>query len=222
MSFNIIDVATPEGSTKKKFVDDHIREFKLQVRDCLVAISGYPTRAALRTAVWTTGTRPTTDLVDGLSGVNTTIGCEEYYDLASETWMPKVTNALVQALIDAIVPLGIIVEWSGSVAAIPTHWALCNGANGTPNLMDKFIVGAGSSYAVGATGGAATHTLTIDEIPSHAHSGGGSGALPEHGDDEDHDNYIYSSRTNTGSAGGGCAHNNLPPYYALCYIMRIS
>jgi len=52
------------------------------------------------------------------------------------------------------IPAGTIAIWSGSVASIPSGWYLCNGANGTPNLRDRFVVGAGSSYAVGATGGA--------------------------------------------------------------------
>lgn len=83
---------------------------------------------------------------------------------------------------------GMIIMWYGSTASIPAGWALCNGANGTPNLIDRFIVGAGSSYGLGSVGGAATvshghngyvqgHALTEAQIPSHSHSiisGGGS------------------------------------------------
>jgi microcystin-dependent protein len=65
---------------------------------------------------------------------------------------------------------GIII-FSGAIASIPTGWYLCNGANGTPDLMDRFVVGAGSTYAVGATGGEATHTLTEAELASHNHGG---------------------------------------------------
>ena len=92
------------------------------------------------------------------------------------------------------IPSGIIAMWSGALIAVPTGWLLCDGTNGTPNLRDRFIVGAGSSYAVGATGGATstaaagghTHTeaaagshnhtgvvgdtaLTIDQMPAHEH-----------------------------------------------------
>ena len=85
------------------------------------------------------------------------------------------------------VPTGVICLWSGLVTAIPDGWALCNGSNGTPNLRDRFIVGAGSTYAPGATGGANTHThtasaanttagttigattLTVAQIPAHMH-----------------------------------------------------
>lgn len=69
------------------------------------------------------------------------------------------------------IPLGSIIMWSGSVASIPAGWALCDGTNGTPNLLNRFIVGAGDSYAVGDTGGADNVTLTTAQIPSHTHTG---------------------------------------------------
>lgn len=88
------------------------------------------------------------------------------------------TPAKVKRIINAALPVGIISLWSGAIAAIPSGWALCNGANGTPDLRDCFIVGAGSDFAVGDTGGSDTHghggsvsdhTLTVDEIPPHRH-----------------------------------------------------
>lgn len=76
------------------------------------------------------------------------------------------------------VPAGVICMWSGSIASIPANFRLCDGTNGTPDLRDKFIVGAGLSYVPGAVGGTTTHThsvtvqnttLTISQIPSHKH-----------------------------------------------------
>ena len=64
---------------------------------------------------------------------------------------------------------GMIVLWSGSIDNIPVGWALCNGQNGTPDLTDKFIIGAGNKYNIGATGGEEQVTLTEDQIPSHNH-----------------------------------------------------
>ena len=156
------------------------------------------------------------------------------------------------AQINTAMPVGGIIIWSGSAAAIPTGWLLCDGTNGTPNLRDRFVVGAGSTYAVNATGGAATVTLTTAQMPSHAHTvnintgamsanavhahtvagtmtppfaqHGGGGA--QNGDyttgttssvNLDH---IHNVNGNTGSAGSGTAHENLPPYFALCYIMK--
>jgi hypothetical protein len=77
-----------------------------------------------------------------------------------------------------IIPMGIIVMWSGSTSNVPSGWLLCNGTNGTPNLMDRFIVGAGSTYTTGGTGngigGSNTVTLSVGNLPSHTHT------VPDH------------------------------------------
>jgi hypothetical protein len=117
---------------------------------------------------------------------------------------------------------------------------LCNGSNSTPDLRDRFVIGAGSTYAVGDTGGSAnaivvshTHTATVTDS-GHSHSY----------NDVGRDNFIYGSTsgpdfnstnagtsTTTGSAvtgisvtnsttGASGTNANLPPYYALCYIMK--
>lgn len=70
------------------------------------------------------------------------------------------------------VPSGGIIMWSGSVASVPAGWFLCNGANGTPDLRNRFVVGAGGAYAVGATGGATSVTLTEAQLPAHTHDDG--------------------------------------------------
>lgn len=122
-------------------------------------------------------------------------------------------------------PIGGIIIWSGSEDNIPENWHLCDGTNGTPNLRDRFVLGAGSTYDVGAAGGEAAHTLTTLEIPAHNHAlelnysyvqdgTTASGIYSTSGS--------YSDTETTQNAGGGAAHNNMPPYYALCYIMKIS
>jgi hypothetical protein len=65
---------------------------------------------------------------------------------------------------------GMIMMWSGSTATIPTGWLLCNGSSGTPDLRDRMVIGAGSTYAVAATGGAATTTLITANLASHTHT----------------------------------------------------
>ena len=130
----------------------------------------------------------------------------------------KVDNAVANAI---SVPVGAIVIWSGSVDNIPAYWHLCDGTNGTIDLRDKFVLGAGNGYSVGATGGEATHTLTINEMPSHSHSisYGRSGGL---GQPTAADLDSGGSTAATSTEGYGDAHNNMPPYYALCYIQRIA
>lgn len=68
-----------------------------------------------------------------------------------------------------LVPVGTIVMWSGSVEEIPEGWALCDGSGGTPDLTDKFIVGAGFNYDIAAEGGADEVTLDITNMPTHSH-----------------------------------------------------
>jgi len=81
-----------------------------------------------------------------------------------------VTTAKLDSTVSgALVPIGGIIMWSGSVATIPSSWRLCDGNNGTPNLQDKFLVGAGSGYAVGATGGENSVSLTVTQMPTHGH-----------------------------------------------------
>jgi microcystin-dependent protein len=80
-------------------------------------------------------------------------------------------NDAASAAAALAIPVGLITMWSGSIASIPSGWALCDGTSGTPNLRDRFVVGAGTTYAVGDTGGANTVTLDTTQIPSHTHTG---------------------------------------------------
>ena len=137
------------------------------------------------------------------------------------------------------IPSGGIVMWSGSIASIPGGWYLCDGTNGTPNLRDKFVVGAGTTYAVAATGGSAdaitvshTHTASVTD-PGHAHlwgtpnsvfgAGGGSYSWGAQGNNTPQYNTSTATTgisvgiSTTGSSG---TNANLPPYYALAFIMK--
>jgi len=90
---------------------------------------------------------------------------------------------------------GTILLWSGAVADIPEGWHLCNGMEGTPNLRNRFIIGAGLSYPVGGTGGSTIHSHTI--------SAG------------------YGIGPGTYYAPYAAPASGIPPYYALCYIMKL-
>lgn len=65
------------------------------------------------------------------------------------------------------IPIGGIIMWSGSIASIPVGWALCDGTSGTPDLRNRFVIGAGSTYAVAASGGSTT--IEASNLPKHAH-----------------------------------------------------
>lgn len=122
--------------------------------------------------------------------------------------------------LNAGIPSGIITIWSGAISNIPSGWVLCDGNNGTPNLQDRFVVGAGSTYTVDSTGGASTVTLTTSEMPSHSHGYLSDSDSPVAGTGVSENDNFDNGRS-TQSAGGGSAHENKPPYYALAYIMKV-
>ena len=153
------------------------------------------------------------------------------------------STAFVTTAVAAAFPSGGIIIWSGSSASIPSGWVLCNGSNSTPDLRDKFVVGAGSTYAVGATGGSAnaivvshTHTATSTVTdPQHRHTsptnsvtgpgtgGGGRFIAGDSGGGNVNTTLVSTGITvaTTNSTEGSSGTNaNLPPYYALCYIMK--
>ena len=106
----------------------------------------------------------------------------------------------VQASSGATIPAGLISMWSGSIGSIPSGWYLCDGSNGTPNLTDRFIIGAGSTYAVNGTGGATTVSLASTNLPAHTHTATSTSTVTDPGH-----NHIYYLKTNSGtrpSAGG--------------------
>jgi hypothetical protein len=156
---------------------------------------------------------------------------------ATNTTQLATTEYVTTAITAGGVPVGGIIIWSGSAAAIPSGWLLCNGTSSTPDLRNRFVVGAGSTYAVGATGGTAdavvvshTHTATVTD-PGHFHAYGQASRV-QGGNDN---GVFYDGQTgtafNTGSKTTGVTvsnstegvsgtNANLPPYYALCYIMK--
>ncbi len=69
---------------------------------------------------------------------------------------------------------GMIILWSGAANNIPTGFVICDGNNSTPDLRNRFVVGAGDSYSVGNSGGSNDVTLSTSQLPSHDHSFSGS------------------------------------------------
>ena len=167
------------------------------------------------------------------------------------------------------VPTGGIIMWSGATNNIPSGWALCDGNNSTPDLRDRFVVGAGNSYNVGVTGGADSVSLSESQIPSHTHSFSGSSSHSHGINDPGHthtmnfnqgniissggafglkdsgtanrintnttgitvnnDGHSHTVSGNTGTPstnttdtlGESATNKNLPPYYALMFIMKL-
>jgi len=108
---------------------------------------------------------------------------------------------------------GCIVIWSGAIVNIPAGYQICDGTNGTPDLRDRFVVGAGSTYNPGDTGGNSSHSHTWT-IPLHTHTIVGGTNIAAGGDY----NKVTDQSSNTGSTNSS---SSLPPYYALAYIMKL-
>ena len=149
----------------------------------------------------------------------------------------------VQTAVGTTIPAGVITLWYGAIGSVPTGWYLCDGSNGTPDLRDRFVIGAGSTYAVASTGGSTTHTLTTTEMPSHTHTATSTDSGHTHGYTAPNNTGIqiagsssfvsyFNSTSGTtssgtanitttiGSTGSGSSFSILNPYYALAYIMK--
>jgi microcystin-dependent protein len=139
----------------------------------------------------------------------------------------------------ATVPAGAIIMWHGS--EIPAGWAYCDGTQGTPDMRGRFGLCASSGYPLGNTGGSNVHTLTPLEMPYHSHqvtdpghvhylsfnsknpSGSTGNQAPQELNASSTAYQVRSSKTgiSIGYAGSGAAHNNMPPYRAVYYIMKL-
>ena len=163
--------------------------------------------------------------------------------------LPRASVKLVRTSLEASdIPDGSIIPWYGNLAEIPDGWYLCDGTNGTPDLRDRFIVGAGRNYNLEDVGGADEVTLEANEQPSHYHffgwnSSDNTGYFLSFGNARYWPalaNGVHAQKWN-GSNGGNWsqsrtgenlatslavgtaaekAHENRPPYYALYYIMK--
>lgn len=151
-----------------------------------------------------------------------------------------------------MLPVGAIIIWSGAIGDIPTGWQICDGTNGTPNLRDRFVVGAGSTYAVDATGGSATvdlrhrHASGTYDTDSDVHNHGvgsmtvgtpsatntniyNAGTEDAQGDhihtlsgSTASDTHDHDVTGNSEYARLTTTEENRPPYYALAFIQRLT
>ena len=153
---NSLNASNPASTDGLAQADDHIRLLKSTIKSTLPNVTG---------AITSSHTE-----LNALTGV--TASASEINKLDGLTATTAQLNALAAT---GGIPSGGIIMWSGAVAAIPSGWVLCNGSNSTPDLRNRFVVGAGSSYAVNATGGADSVSLSTANLPAHSHTFGASG-----------------------------------------------
>ena len=237
-------VANPASTDGLAQADDHIRLIKTTLNNTFPNVTG---------AI--TASHTELNALDGLSGVAANLAYSASLLATGVTdtefdYLDGVTsNIQTQIAAIQVIPSGIISLWSGAANAIPTGYVICDGTNSTPDLRNRFLIGAGSTYAVGATGGSAdatipahTHALTGASTDTHNLSGslvaskpqaatgafsvvGGQGGGADGGQATaglytlaDSHNHALSGSTD--STGASATNANLPPYFALCYIMK--
>lgn len=153
------------------------------------------------------------------------------------------TKFATTAFVRDIIPSGVIVMWSGSIATIPSGWYLCDGNNSTPDLRNKFVIAANaddSGTAKTSVTGSATQSGGSKDaiVVSHTHTITDPGHNHTYNRDslDNLDGGPFSRRSGTGadsnttstattgitidSSGSSGTNANLPPYYALAYIMK--
>ena len=129
------------------------------------------------------------------------------------------------------VPVGGLILWSGSSDAIPDGWALCDGKSGRPDLKDTFVLGSAPGEVL-QSGGENEHALAVVEIPAHSHTANYTTAKKKDQDlfwvkrsggstDNTWVNGQESLARNTDEAGLQTPHENRPPFYRLCYLIRV-
>lgn len=205
----------------------------------LTVAGGLPTWAAVPTQVasfsaGTTGFTPSSSTTGVVTLAGTLIAANGGTGLASVGTAGNVLTSTGSAWTSSpSFVSGMIMLWSGSIVSIPTGWLICDGTNSTPDLRDRFVVGAGTTYAVNATGGSAnavvpshTHTAT-DSGHTHTQTGYTSAIAQSNGQNQYPVINATSLTTGTGFAditvsttGVSPTNANLPPYLALAYIMK--
>jgi len=141
-------------------------------------------------------------------------------------------------------PVGAIIVWTGTIASVPSGWAICDGVATTPDLSSKFIRGAEAAQDPGGTGGANSINLVANNLPQHNHTGttitnvnhdhgyskpisatllGGSisadtgGSTQQTGSGGAHTHVLTVANT-----GSGSSIDNRPAYYTVLFIKRTS
>ena len=154
------------------------------------------------------------------TGMGVTLGkiaTRDGFDCAMDAYFTGKVTIGTRLLIDTIYPVGSIYMSTTDVSPQTFFGGTWS------RIQDRFLLGAGNTYAVGSTGGSATHTLTVNEMPSHNHvvkvskqaSTSSDAAWRVSGETAYSDFLVESSIDNVKDAGGNTAHNNMPPYLAV-------
>jgi hypothetical protein len=234
---DISNINIAEGCSPAN-VNNAIRTLMAQLKDQQAGTSGDPFTVAGTLTASGTLTSSGTLAVTGALTLDGSAGTSGQVMVSAGSGTPTWGNAFVA---------GMIMMWSGTIATIPSGWLLCNGSSGTPDLRNRFVIGAfsddsgtakttvtGSATQTGGTKDAIvvshTHTATVTD-PSHTHSGplhsevGASATVADGNTSPTGLNYTTNSAVtgitvSNSTEGSSGTNQNLPPYYALAFIMK--
>ena len=214
---------------------------------------------AIRMAFGTSNNRRMTILADGKVGIGTVAPGVDL-DVSGEVRISgnlnmnntrvynmngpaAATDAATKGYVDGAIPIGGIIMWSGTIASIPSNWKLCDGLNNTPDLRNRFVIGADvdwGGFPMTSITGTESRTGGIKDAVVVAHNHGITDPGHTHSIGSDDTGYyygcayttdrnrrqLYTTREVTGitinQEGVSGTNQNLPPYYALAFIMRVS
>lgn len=173
------------------------------------------------------------------------IGPSDITNVVGQEQTPWVRGLLdEEAIADLAIPAGLISMWGGLIENIPLGWGLCDGTNGTPNLVDRFIMGAITDGGMNKNGGANSISLSVNELPEHKHTvsitsagahthtyndvagnegawTGGTRVLKTPASVSTGSSGSHTHGTTVSNTGSGSAHENRPAYYTLAYIVKL-
>jgi hypothetical protein len=193
-----ITLAGTVSGTQVNFITTDGSTGLLSVAGNPVGTLGIATKNYVDTAVESAVSVVRNDLAVNVSAINSTIGVltseindvNTYAQNLNTTKAPVNSPAFVGAVtaptvsvanqsstvattafVHGVLPYGVILMWSGSPASVPENFALCDGSNGTPDLRNRFVVGAGDTFSYATTGGNNAPVLSTNSAGSHSHTG---------------------------------------------------
>ena len=118
------------------------------------------------------GSTPGANIItDAMMTTDVKIGSLAAYLGTIKTSIINICNELLAKITSLGAFSGVVWMYTGTIASIPSGWALCDGTNGTPNLSNRFIMGVTTQIAMNTSGGSNTTTLTSTQLPNHTHTG---------------------------------------------------
>lgn len=209
---------------------EEIRENFRALKEDKIVAADTATRLDTMRTISLTGDATGSAMFDGSADASIVV---EVIGGDADTLEGKTVEEIIAEISASALPIGSIIMWSGTISTIPTNWNLCDGSNGTPDLRNRFVVGAGQDdgeyipgnnavgtgyYSPGSTGGEDKHKLTIAEMPKHHHDYAFPGSPGPVDWDDDWGNATVTKQTS--DTGGDEQHENRPPYFALAFIMK--